>query len=112
MTPDRASVPILPFRLREPATFVVPYDERSQSLIEDDGIDAYPGLAAWWEAGTEVWQLHGKSTLTLLQQADTMNKLRQQFPIPPYRVVYGASGMHLSAAVLTDRRAVVEHGAY
>lgn len=103
---------ILPFRLREPAMFVVPYDERSQSLVEDDGIDAYPGLAAWWEAGTEVWQRHGKSTLTLLQQADTMNKLRQQFPIPPYRVVYGASGMHLSAAVLTDRRAVVEHGAY
>lgn len=103
---------ILPFRLREPDTFVVPYDERSQSLIEDDGIDAYPGLASWWQAGTEVWTTHGKSTLTLLQQADTMNKLRQQFPLPPFRVVYGASGMHLSAAVLTDRRAVVEHGAY
>ncbi len=40
------------------------------------------------------------------------SKLKQQFPIQPERIVYNESGMHLVAARLNDRRAVIEHKLY
>jgi hypothetical protein len=38
--------------------------------------------------------------------------LEQQFPIQPERIVYNASGMHLVASRLDDRRTVIEHKLY
>ncbi|WP_264079239.1 hypothetical protein [Mycobacterium szulgai] len=41
-----------------------------------------------------------------------MRKLTQQLPVPPIRVAYAASGMHVSAALVTDPAALIEHAIY
>lgn len=41
-----------------------------------------------------------------------MSKLTQQMPVPALRVVYAASGMHVSATLVTDPRMLTEHGVY
>jgi hypothetical protein len=50
--------------------------------------------------------------MTLAAQIDHMRKLTQQLPVPPVRVAYTASGMHVSAALVTDGAAVIEHKLY
>jgi len=50
--------------------------------------------------------------LTLIEQLDYQRKFEQQFPIQTERIVYNASGMHLVASRLNDRRAVIEHKLY
>ena len=104
---------ILQFRQLVPDTFVLPLTGRGEVLETDgDRISAFPGLDSWMRNAETLWQAHGDSSLTLTGQIDHMKKLTQQLPLPPVRVVYAASGMHLSAAVVTDPRAVIEHGAY
>ena len=104
---------ILQFRLLDPDRFVLPLTSRGDLLDSDgDRINAYTGVANWMRTAAELWKEHGDSRLTLGQQIDHMRKLTQQLPIPPVRVAYAASGMHLSAALITDPRAVIEHGAY
>ena len=50
--------------------------------------------------------------LTLREQLDYQSKLSKQFPVPALRVVYNRAGMHLAAAKLTDRRALIASGLY
>ena len=104
---------ILQFRLLDRDTFVLPLTSRGDVMDSDgDAINAYPGLATWMRTAAALWSKHGGSKLSLDGQIDHMRKLSQQLPIPPVRVAYAASGMHLSAALVTDPRAVIEHGAY
>jgi hypothetical protein len=78
---------------------------QSWSNGEHSKIDAYPGLAAWTRAAEHQWITHGDSKMTLTEQIDHMRKLTQQLPVPPVSVAYAASGMHVSAALVTDRSA-------
>ncbi|WP_141216748.1 ribonuclease H-like domain-containing protein [Rhodococcus sp. 15-2388-1-1a] len=104
---------IVPFHLREPEKFVVPLTRDGTVMGGDHSkIDAYPGLAAWVRAGEAVWDEHGQSKMTLAEQIDHMKKLTQQVPLPAVRVAYAASGMHVSAALVTDTSAVIEHAVY
>lgn len=104
---------IVPFLAREPEQFVIPITRKGQLLDGDDPkIDAYPGLAAWTRAAETEWTDHGQSKMTLTEQIDHMRKLRQQLPIPPLRVAYAASGMHVSAALVTNPSAIIEHAVY
>lgn len=104
---------ILQFRLRDRDTFLLPLTRPGDVLASDgDRISAYPGLYTWMRTAAGLWKDHGESSLSLDEQIDHMRKLTQQVPVPPVRVVYAASGMHLSAALVTDSRAVIEHGAY
>lgn len=50
--------------------------------------------------------------MTLGEQIDHMRKLTQQLPVPPIRVVYTKSGMHVAAALITDRASVIDHKLY
>lgn len=106
----------LPYRLMEPWHAVLPITQGH--LLGDEGdpapLDAYPDLAAWWRSAEHVWQSHRSSstTLSLLEQVDYHGKLSKQFPAPPYRVVYSASGTNLAAATVTNPRAVIEHKLY
>jgi hypothetical protein len=104
---------VLPFRIAETFEAVLPRDKDGLMDGQSDRLDAYEGLAAWWRAAEAIWEEHRSSDrLTLIEQLDYHNKLEQQFPIQPERIVYTASGMHLAAARVNDRRAVIEHGLY
>jgi hypothetical protein len=76
-------------------------------------IDVFPGLSQWWGKSTQLWEQNRRSDgLTLFERVDYQRTLSAQFPIPELRVVYNKSGMHICAAKVTDRRAVMTTGLY
>ncbi len=104
---------VLPFRIAETFEAVIPRERAGLMDGQSDRLDAYEGLASWWRRAEAVWEKHRSSArLTLIGQLDYMHKLEQQFTIQPERIVYNASGMHLVASRLNDRRAVIEHSLY
>jgi hypothetical protein len=104
---------LLPYRMLPPRTAVLPL-EGAQLLDRDHPhLDLYPGLADWWRQAEDIWLAHRSSDkLTLTQRLDFRKGLTQQLPVPPLRLVYGASGMHVTAALVDDRTAVTEHKLY
>lgn len=104
---------LVPFRVLNAASFVVPI-QSSGALHDPAGatIDRWPGLADWMRRAEDIWARHRTSRMTLIEQINHMRKLEQQVPAASTRVVYAASGMHLSAAVLRDAGALIEHGLY
>jgi len=105
---------ILPFRTLAPRLGVIPWNGAHLLSTADAAIDNYPGLEAWTRAAEAVWLTYRTqdSKLTLPQRLDYQRGLSAQFPIPPHRVVYSASGMYLAAAHLSDATAVIEHKLY
>lgn len=123
---------VLPYRALPPRLAVIPRDAERILDPKGDDVDQYPGLADWWRKASDVWEAHrkkkdkkkdekegksGKSgeeheEFTLTQRLDYHAELTSQFPIPPQRVVYTKSGMHLAAARLVDPRAVIDHTLY
>ena len=104
---------VLPFRARTPLNTVLPLDGANLMEIGDPRMEAYPGLKGWWGDVSQIW-LDNRSSerLTLAQQFDYRGKLTKQFPVPPDRVVYSASGMHLSASRIPSSGAVCGHSLY
>lgn len=104
---------ILPFRTRTPRLAVIPVE--GDRLIDDtsDRLDFYPGLADWWRKADDLWRRNRSSDrLELAEQLDYRRKLSHQLPGAPVRVAYTASGMHLSAAMITDPHGIIEHSLY
>jgi hypothetical protein len=90
---------------------VIPCD--NTTLFNQESIDLYPGLQRWWAQASQVWEKNRSSErLSLTEQADFQSKLSKQLPIPPLRVVYNKSGMHICCAKLRNRRAIATHGLY
>jgi SAM-dependent methyltransferase len=104
---------IAPFRTLRIPEAVIPYDGTRLLSGDDERIDRYPGLASWLREAEAVWLAKRSSEKrTLLEQFDYMHQLSAQFPLPPIRVVYTASGNAIAAAVLQDASAVIEHNLY
>ena len=104
---------VIPFRIAETFEAVIPRDREGLMDGQSDRLDAYEGLASWWRRAEAIWEKHRSSDrLTLIERLDYQHGLEQQFPIQPERIVYNASGMHLVASRLNDRRAVIEHALY
>ncbi|HEX8106349.1 MAG TPA: N-6 DNA methylase [Kofleriaceae bacterium] len=104
---------VLPFRALSRTRAVIPYDKTGLMAGDSERIELFPGLAAWWRPAEELWMKHRSSErLTLLQRLDYMHEFTIQLPVHRQRVVYTKSGMHLSAARLVDRRAIVDHTLY
>lgn len=104
---------IIQFKALAPDMFVVPLTGKGDLLEgSDEKIDAYPALASWTRAAEETWAAHSSGALSLLGQIDYMRKLTQQIPVPPLRVVYAKAGMHVSAALISDQRALIDHKLY
>lgn len=104
---------IAPFRLQQPLEVIIPWVDDELLDAEDERLDEYPGLAQWWRAAVDAWQLNRSSTrLSLLDQLNFMRKFTQQFPAPPARVVYTKGGMYLAAARIDDPRVVIDHTLY
>jgi hypothetical protein len=104
---------VLPFRIAETFEAVIPREREGLLDGQSDRLDRYEGLASWWRRAETIWEQHRSSErLTLIERLDYHRGLEQQFPILPERIVYNASGMHLVAARLENRRAVIEHKLY
>jgi SAM-dependent methyltransferase len=104
---------VLPFRTLPPAQAVIPYDGSRLMDGSDERIDRYPGLAHWWRSAEATWVQRRSSEKRLLgEQLDYMRQLSAQFPVPECRVVYTKAGSNLAAAIIEDRRAVIDHKLY
>jgi SAM-dependent methyltransferase len=102
---------IFPYRAGGPLLAVVPCGKAG--LLQPGQIEMQPGLHQWWAKADELWMANRSSDrLTLTEQLDYQSKLSKQFPVPQLRVVYNRAGMHLAAAKLTDRRALIASGLY
>lgn len=112
--PLYSSEGLVAYRLLDPRRAIIPSDGESLFESADDRMGLYPGLADWWGKGEALWENNRtkKCRLSLLQQLDFHNKMSKQFPATRERVVYTASGMHLAAARLSDKRAVMNNSLY
>jgi hypothetical protein len=103
---------LLPYRLVDPLLAVIPCSP-SHLLTENGEIELYPGLEQWWRHAEESWMAHRSSErLSLFERLDYQRTLSKQLPVPPLRIVYNKSGMHLVAAKVKNRRALVSSGLY
>lgn len=102
---------VFPFSIGKPMLAVIPCDDKA--LLAQDDIDLNIGLQQWWAQATQVWE-ENRSTerLSLMEQLDFQSKLSKQLPIAPFRVVYNKSGMHICAAKIRNRKALITHGLY
>ena len=106
---------VAPFRLLNPPLGVIPYDTKLGGLLDatSAGLAGYAHLASWMSKAEQLWNEHRRSDrLSFAGQLDYYGKLRAQFPVPPLRVLYSASGTLMAAAVLTDPEPVIEHKLY
>ncbi|MGC0272393.1 hypothetical protein ACO0LV_05290 [Pseudactinotalea sp. Z1739] len=66
----------------------------------------------WWNESTALWGKHRTSSMTLSERVDYQHTLSAQFPAAPIRVVYTKSGTRLTAGVVLDGSAVIDHALY
>lgn len=104
---------LLPYRILSAKKAVLPLDGSTLMTGPGSRLDYYFGLAEWWRQAEATWEAHRSSArLTLAEQLDFRHKLTAQFPAPPLRLAYSASGMHVAAAIVDDPTAVIEHKLY
>ncbi|TVR78400.1 MAG: hypothetical protein EA405_14355 [Rhodospirillales bacterium] len=105
---------VAPFRVLGASLAVVPWDDHAGQILDAAAAQelGYPGLARWLDTAEGLWQEHGRSELTLLRRWNYLDSLRKQLPPAPVRVVYAKSGQLLSAAIIEDKRAVIDHKLY
>lgn len=105
---------IAPFCVLDTHDALVPWAHDRLLDGDDPAIDEFPGLAKWWREAERIWD-NGKSKaskMSLRDRLDFQRGLSRQFPAPPERVVYTASGMQLAACRIADPAVVVEHKLY
>jgi hypothetical protein len=104
---------ILPFRVWKPFEGVLPLTKAGELMNADMAANrGFAGVAAWMRDAEKMWKKHAESDMTLAERWNYHNELGSQFPIPPVRVVFAASGNHPAAAVLRGTAAVIEHKLY
>jgi len=105
---------IVAHRAREPEWAIVPWADGKLLDGTSEQLDEYPRLASWWRSAERLWNAHKGEVnrLALRDRLDFQGGLRKQFPIPPHRVLYTASGQHIAACRLADTSAVIEHSLY
>lgn len=104
---------VLPYRMLPPREAVLPIEGKELLDTDHQHLDLYPGLSKWWHDAERLWNENRASArLTLSGQLNFRNKLTDQLPASPVRLVYTASGMHVTAALVEARNAVIEHSLY
>lgn len=104
---------VLPYKVLPAREAVLPIAGNEILDGNHPRLDLYPGLADWWRRAEQLWEQHRSSErLSLQDRLDYRRGLAQQLPPTPLRVVYGASGMHVVAALVEDQVAVCEHALY
>jgi hypothetical protein len=104
---------VVPYRLLPPRKAVLPIEGTTLLHGNHEHLDRYPDLAKWWRKAEELWMAHRSSErLTLLERIQFHRGMSMQLPGTPLRVVYGKAGMHVSAALVDDSNAVIDHKLY
>jgi hypothetical protein len=105
---------VVPFRERPPELAIIPMIDGAFVADDDERLDEYPGLAAWWRTAEQLYarKKNANSKLRLTDRLNFQRLLARQFPIQRHRVVYSASGQYMAACRVEDPRAVVEHKLY
>jgi SAM-dependent methyltransferase len=103
---------LLPYRVVDPLLAVVPCS--SGRLLTPRELDLHPGLRSWWAQAEQFWETNraAATRLSLMEQLDYQSKMSKQLPVPPFRVIYNASGMHLAASKVRNNRALVTKSLY
>jgi SAM-dependent methyltransferase len=104
---------ILPYRVSRSFEGVVPASAEGAILDADAAANrGYAGLHGWMSEAERIWNENQPSDMSLVEQFNYYGKLKSQFPIPPLRVVYAASGTIPAACLLRANSAVIEHKLY
>ncbi|MDK9644816.1 N-6 DNA methylase [Propionibacterium freudenreichii] len=107
---------LLPYRMADPLTAVVPVSISDPSHLTDLAeIDTYPGLSKWWGQVESTWRAHRVKTekKPLVERVDYSGQLTAQLPLDySKRVVYSASGNTLTAARIDNPEPLIEHKLY
>jgi hypothetical protein len=102
---------VFPYRSQNPSLVAVPCNR--SGILSNEAIELSPGFDTWWSRAEETWVENRSSpNMNLRQRLDYQSGLTKQFPIPELRVVYNRAGMHLVAAKISDRRALIANGLY
>lgn len=102
---------IYAFRAGEPMLAVLPCGVRS--ILDKAQMELHPGLHQWWTKAEELWDANrANDRMSLMDRLNYQSTLGKQLPIPPLRVVYNRSGMHVVAAKLRNSRAILGSGLY
>jgi SAM-dependent methyltransferase len=106
---------ILPYRLLQVFEGVIPVDAAGEVLTADMAANSERGhdkLAGWMREAEALWANNSAGTMTLADRWNFHRGLSNQFPIPPLRVLYAASGTQPAAVILRDEHTVIEHKLY
>lgn len=104
---------ILPYRVFNPLEGVIPVTKKGEVLDAKGALDrGFDRLARWLRKAEAVWDAHRIADLKLSGQFDYYGKLASQFPLPPLRVLFAASGTIPAACVLATAKPTVEHAVY
>ncbi|WP_433344206.1 N-6 DNA methylase [Micromonospora sp. CA-111912] len=104
---------VLPYRTLPPRYAILPLQGTEILDGRHRDLDRYPDLARWWRHAEELWLQHRSSDrLTLTGRLNYQNDLIGQLPGTALRVVYGKSGMHVSAALIDAPNGIIEHSLY
>jgi hypothetical protein len=105
---------VLPFRTLAPELAVLPQTDSNLLEPGDSALERWPRLAEWVRDTERLWMANRSqgSRFNSTQWLHYHDKLDSQFPIAPLRVVYTASGNTLTAAIVRNAHAVVEHVLY
>ncbi|NYF59354.1 class I SAM-dependent methyltransferase [Micromonospora purpureochromogenes] len=84
---------LLPYRILPAKQAVLPLDGSTLMTGPGSRLDYHFGLAEWWRKAEATWEAYRSSArLTLAERLDFHRGLSAQFPAPPLRLVYSASG--------------------
>ena len=103
---------VYPYRLGAPLEAIIPVIGGEVVSSRGAMTTGATKLAEWLEECEELWDKHGKGERTFSEQLDYFAQLTSQFPTPPIRVVFAASGANPAATILENDAAVVEHALY
>ena len=113
---------VAPFLLLDPIMMVLPMASRRAGIDYSDGIVSIGGvdsrslgtnMRARWEDMCKLWDNNNTpdNKLSLIERIDYMNKLSNQIPATPIRILYTAAGIPTATAV-TDSDALVDTTLY
>ena len=105
---------ILPYRVFRSFEGVIPATDKGTILdAKAAAAQGMGGLHNWMKAAEAHWNTNAESgAVSLTNWWNYYNKLGAQFPIPPLRIIYAASGTNPAACILRGSSAVIEHKLY
>ena len=105
---------IAPYRPLEPVLSVIPFDRETGRLLDAKAMQESGRrfIPRWLRQAERLWSEHGSGKQSFIEQIDYFNKLSAQLPTTPLRVVYTKAGSLVSAAIVRDQVALIDHKLY